>query len=347
MFAVVIAALLALMYQNAESQTAAQPHPQPAVRAVLAAFDRYPVVALGMSHRLQDEADLAIAIVRDPRFGRIANAVVVECGNPLYQADMDRYVAGGSVPMERLRLFWRNTTQPGQCDARQHKELVDAVREVNVRLPKDRRIRLLAGDPPIDWNRARSSADVAPFFGDRDTQFASVVEREVLAKHHKALLVVGSAHVLHRSPSLASSPQPSPPTVTTLIERSRPHSVFVIQPHDGFGDRTGDLEPQLASWPVPSLANVDGTWLGQLDAALIFRGSIRFFGPDLSRPPDPFSGLKLQDLVDAYLYLGPAASLRAVEIPPPSDSAYARELERRRQLLGGKRAALKRRLPQS
>ena len=51
---------------------------------MLAAFDRHPIVALGMQHLQQDEAD------------------VVECGNPLYQGILDRFIAGQTVELERL-----------------------------------------------------------------------------------------------------------------------------------------------------------------------------------------------------------------------------------------------------
>jgi hypothetical protein len=48
-------------------------------------------------------------------------------------------------------------------------------------------------------------------------------------------------------------------------------------------------------------------------------------------------GLKLRDIADAYLYLGPEASL--TEARPPSaiyqDPAYLRELERRYPLVSG------------
>ena len=143
-------ALMVTAARLAAAQQARDPRPVPAIQAILDAFDRVPVVALGMSHRLQDETDFSLALVRDPWFARTVNDVVVECGNPLYQADMDRYVRGASIPIERLQRFWRNTTQPGACDPQQHRELVDAIRNVNRHQSGDRWIRILAGDPPAD-----------------------------------------------------------------------------------------------------------------------------------------------------------------------------------------------------
>jgi hypothetical protein len=320
---------------GAATSTPAEARPESAVPAVLAAFDRFPVVALGMSHRQQDEADFSLELIRDPRFAAKVNDVVVECGNALYQATLDRYIAGEEVPLEQLQLVWRNTTQPGSCDPRQHKELLDAVREVNRHQPAGHRIRVLAGDPPIDWEKAQRPEEVIPFFSQRDTHFASVVEEQVLARHRKALLVIGAGHVLKRPISWAAAPQPPAPTVTMLIESKYPHSTYVIVPHDDFGDRNSELEPRLAKWPTPSLARLRGSWLGELDAAVIFRGKIRRVGSDPSKTEDPFPGMKLQDIADGYLYLGPIASIREVEFPRETGTPYAQELDRRRRLLGG------------
>jgi hypothetical protein len=248
---------------------------------------------------------------------------------------LDRYIDGSDVPLEQLQLVWRNTTQPGACDPRQHKELLDAVREVNRRLPAGHRIRVLAGDPPIDWDKVRRPEDAAPFGEQRDTNFASVVEDQVLAKHHRALLVIGAGHVLRHSITWPSGPPNIAPTVTMVIEGKYPHSMYIITPHDGFGDRNAELEPRLASWPIPSLVNLRGTWLGSLEAGVIFRGKIRRVGSDPNRIESPFPGLTLQDIADAYLYLGPEASIHEVEFPYESGTTYARELDRRRSLLGG------------
>lgn len=310
------------------------PKSRPAIDAILEVFDDYPLVALGMSHRQQDEADFSLALIRDPRFTKKVNDIVVECGNPLYQPTLDRYIDGADVPLNQLQLFWRNTTQPGSCDPRQHKELLDAVRQVNRTLPTGHKMRVLGGDPPIDWDKARKPEDVAPFMEQRDTHFASVVEQQVLARNHRALLVIGAGHVLKRPISWPDTPTGTP-TITMMIEAKHPHSVFVLIPHDDFGHRNTELEPKLAAWAVPSLIALHGIWVGELDAGTVFEGKIRRVGSDPNKTEVPFPGLKIEDLADAYLYLGPIATIRPVEFPHEAGTDYARELQRRRQLLGG------------
>ncbi len=311
------------------------PHPVDAIDAILAAFDAHPIVALGMSHRQQDEADFALRLVRDPRFAAHVHVVVVEAGNARYQSDLDRYIAGGNVSRDRLERVWRDTTQPGSADVRGTWELLAAIRDVNRGLAPGRRIRVLAGDPPIDWSRIHSPEDYAPFATQRDSHFASIVERLVLAKGQRALLVIGAAHVMHHAITWPSHPNEDAPDVTMLLQRAHPGSTWVVIPHDDFGPRNAELEPRLAAWPVASIAELKDTWVGSLAASEVFGAKIRRVGSDPAHPEAPYPGLTLADLADAYLYLGPIASIQEVEYVRETGTPYARELDRRRALTGG------------
>ncbi len=320
---------------GAKEQAGQEPRPETGVRSVVAAFGRFPVVALGMNHRDQDEADFSLVLIRDPGFVTEVNDIVIEAGNALYQTDLDRYIAGDTVAPERLQLVWRNTTQPIACESRWNKQLLDVVREVNKRQPPAHRLRVLAGDPPINWDKIRTPADLAPFTAQRDTHFASVVEDQVLAKHRKALLIIGAGHILKRPISWAGATEPPAPTVTMLIEGKYPNSIYVISPHQDFGEHNSELEPRLAQWPTPSVAVLKDSWIGQLEAGLSFRGKIRRIGSDPSKVEDPYPGLRMQDIADAYLYLGPSTSMHEVKCLQETGTAYSRELERRMQLVAG------------
>ena len=45
-----------------------EPTPQPAIPAILAAFDRYEVVAMPEAHGMKDVDDFILALIRDPSF---------------------------------------------------------------------------------------------------------------------------------------------------------------------------------------------------------------------------------------------------------------------------------------
>lgn len=318
---------------GAEMPSADSARPEAAISAILHRFDHCKVVALGMSHWQKDEADLAAALVQAPGFpGKVRN-IVIEDGNALYQDRLDRYIAGGDVPLSELQAVWRNTTQPGRGDAPQHRQLLEEVRRLNRELPLARRIRVLAGDPPIDWDRVRTPADLAPFVSVRDRHFASVVLDQVLAKGQTALLLIGAGHVLRHSPTYAGVATEETPTVTNLVESRYPGSMYVVIPYEDFGGRTKELEARLGDWPKPGLCNLRGSWVGAIDASLIYTGKMLRVGMDPTHPAAAYPGLKLQDLADGFLYVGPIASIQRVTGQPERNTPYAAELERRNHLM--------------
>src|SRR5690348_3788460 len=69
----------------------AEPIPEPAIPAILAAFDKYEVVALPAIHERKDMDDFILTLIRNPGLPNKVQDIVVECGNSLYQGVLDRY----------------------------------------------------------------------------------------------------------------------------------------------------------------------------------------------------------------------------------------------------------------
>lgn len=113
--------------------------------------------------------------------------------------------------------------------------------------------------------------------------------------------------------------------MTERLEHIHRHSTYVIM---SSSSQDTKLDRRLGSWPVRSIAVIYDTWLGLTDASAI-AGDTLFRG----KPVNPWPGLKLQDLSDAYLYLGPASSVRDEEGPPSTDLVYMRELNRRSRFM--------------
>ncbi len=286
--------------------------PGAARRALLAAYADHHVVAIGvLSYANRDLDDFILDLLRDTAFPERVSDVVVECGNSLYQPVLDRYVRGDSVPLAEVRQVWRNPTQPFCGVTTFYETLFPLVRRINQALAPDRRLRVLAADPPVDWQTVRTSADLVRF-RDRDANIAAVVEREVLAKHRTALMIFGARHLLHGGGGAVA-----------MSERAgHRNATFVVVAHNGFAagspasPRDDSLERRLAAWPVPSLATLRDTWLGDLPLASVLPGAGRG---------------RLAAAADAYLYLGPAALMLRDPIPAyvVLDTAYMAELGRR------------------
>jgi hypothetical protein len=196
------------------------------------------------AHDQKDLDDFILSLIRTPGFADKVNDIEVECGNSLYQAILDGYIAGEDVPFTEARKAWRNTRQPMCGMSGFFEQFFPLVRAINQKLPPAHRLRVLAGDPPIDWQQVKSAADVRQF-GSRNPTIASVMEKEVLAKHHKALMLFGTFHLFHTSPGSA----------VAAYEKDYPGLTFVISDLDTF-----DIELP-ASWPIPSLVSAKGTWM--------------------------------------------------------------------------------------
>lgn len=307
--------------QRSAAADTAPPHPTgpnpiavDAQRAILAAFNRHPIVAgLGVTNK--DADDVLLALVRNPAFAAKVNDIAIECGNSLYQPLLDRYTNGEDVPLDQVQQVWRNTTQPNCGFAPFYPQLVALVRRINASLPPARRLRVLACDPPIDWSKVRARDDVAQFAA-RDRTIADVIETEVLARHRKALMPFGILHVRHGG------------SAARIIESKHPGAIFVVAHYMGFGDVTSLarynalLEERVARWPVPSVMPIAGSWLADL-------GSI-YFSPDLDSHGRGYPG------VDALLFTGRRDLLlrQPISADVALDQQYLDELRRRAQIRG-------------
>ncbi|MBV8516819.1 MAG: hypothetical protein JO197_05375 [Acidobacteria bacterium] len=172
----------------------AAPAPQDAIGTIASLFTKYDVVGIPEVHRMAETHVFLRQLVSDPRITRVIDDVVVESGNARYQEVMDRYIMGADVPLAEVEPAWRDTTMFLVWDSPLYRQLFETIRNVNTTLPRAHRIRVLLGDPPIPWEQVKTRADYERF-ADRDFSYAEVVDREVFAKHHKALLIAGAMHV--------------------------------------------------------------------------------------------------------------------------------------------------------
>ena len=171
----------------AAGQTPPPAVPVEPITAILVAFERHAIVALGDPHDNEQAHEFRLALIRDPRFAETVDDIVVEWGNALYQDVMDRFVGGDDVSEAELRQVWQNTTQAGLGNDRPITEaFFRAVREVNAALSPERRLRVLLGDPPIDWDAVETRTDHRKWLELRDTYPASLIRREVLDKGPQA-----------------------------------------------------------------------------------------------------------------------------------------------------------------
>jgi hypothetical protein len=134
--------------------------PEGPTRAIIAAFSKYEVVGMDAAHGSKDLDDLILRLIRDPAFPNAVNDIVVECGNSLYQPILDRYIAGENVPESEVQKVWRDTSVSMCSVSGFYEILFPLVRRINQTFSPAKRIRVLGGDPPLDWSKVKNQSEV-------------------------------------------------------------------------------------------------------------------------------------------------------------------------------------------
>ncbi len=286
------------------------------------AFKTHDVVALGEgAHGNEQGAAFRAKLYRDPSFQNIVNDIVVECGNGRHQSMMDRYIAGETVPEKELRMAWLETTQPSEVwDRDIYADMFRTIREINQKLPKAKQLRVLLGDTPYTYDPANPAAPA----GRSDRFPAELIQREVIAKKRKALIVYGEMHYLRRQPEppppLPGKPvRPPSGTIVSLLEKAGV-KVFSVWTFTGLGQELPALQPNIATWKKPSLTLIKDTALGKAPFTFYYPkglGMIMRPGPNGPVPVDlgEAIGGAMQEQFDALLYLGPTAEITFGDLP--------------------------------
>ena len=333
-------ALTTVMVGAAAARTAAVPPHADGVTAITRVLDSVPLVAIMDEHLLAQEGEFYQRLIRDPRFAQKANDIIVEFGNELYQPVADRYVRGESVPADSVRMIWENNTQGPllTTSSPMYANILHAAREVNAKLPAPRRLRVLLGDPAIEWNTVTRDElwEIHKRRGDRMRELA---RDSVVAKGRRGIVIAGGNHLRRDRPAGATQDA----KWGDLASR-----VFIVSPHLGFGGRAVQYEPVMDSLPLGSIVRVRGTFLESIE---VDDAAQETPAPDSAAsvaagPPAAPQGMRranegrrLGDHYDAVLYLGPIKTFTAVFADIERvrrDPTRLRELHRRSCMMVGR-----------
>lgn len=243
-----------------------------AVDFILEKLGRYPIVGIGDLHMCLQHSQFLEQLIEDPRLPGKVQDIVVEFGNPLYQAVVDRYVLEGKdVPLAVRKHVWQEAAMGWyMANSPIYEAFYDQLRDVNLRVPKKERIRVILGDAPLDVGQFRANPDqyLRPFLAFKETlqdpreiSIAASITR-VMASGRRALVLSGNGHLnlTQRSGNARH-----------IFERLYPNRFYLI-------DESG---PGNSSWPIPSIVtwaddrepNHARLWLGLLDSLTVVRPS--------------------------------------------------------------------------
>ena len=212
----------------------------------------------------------------------------MEFGGARYQSMMDRYIDGADVPSRELRRAWRDTVNIIVWDAPVYERFFSVVREVNQHLPKNRRIRVLLGDPALDWGQIQTKDQWEQVAAQRDKHAPEVIVKEVVQKRRKALLIYGVATrytFQQYTGRKGQHSQPDRPARPDLLPESLCHLAA--------NGRMGRSRTKL--WSFCSL-EAAGDRVGEGHMA----GTMVLGGP------------RFEEVAEAFLYLGPLHMLKQI-----------------------------------
>jgi len=124
-----------------------------------------------------------------------------------------------------------------------------AVRDSNMRRRGKHQMRLVLGDPYADWDKIKDREDLGPFVANRDSRYATVVKEEVLAKKHRAFLIMGWGHFVRRN---------GPGQIERTLRDAGAKTYLIVFGTNATGSYD-DLDPRFDSLPRPALVELAGS----------------------------------------------------------------------------------------
>ena len=244
------------------------------VNGILAAWDKADVVCLGEDHGSKNDSDLRIALVEHPDFLRKVNAVIVEFADAIQQDILDRLaLEGEDIPRERLRVVWKDTSGKQVWESPIYEAFLRAVRKVNLTVPRNQRVRLIAGDNSTEMNRGRFIREA--------------VSREILDKGLKGLAVYGSGHCECRAMGFPGELSDKYPgriwAASSFYNVDEGRKVFGLGVEPKLVQISGTENAKIPAGKMFFLGRYnDPATLGDLFNAIVYYGRAR----DVKAPPD-------------------------------------------------------------
>ena len=297
---------------------------------ILQTLHDYNIIGFGEgAHGLENSHHFLLKMFDNQKIQETIDIVIVEFANTDYQHILDKYIFGDDINLNELSNIWRESTQsPGRLgDIPVYFELLKKIRGVNLTLSLKNKIRVVGGDPSINWNTINTLNDYKDKIGfKRDTFPAQLAIDFAINDLKKVLLIYSGFHLTKVFDKTLAHP-----TITTTINKQYKDLIKVIEV---LNPATLQLEEQVKDLPLYSMIDLSKNEIGNLPAEKMFSSIVNNKGERLSL----FDGYTAKDLFDAFIFVGLTTSWKIADIPKDIsyDNEYWDELNRRRQIVGMK-----------
>jgi len=311
-----------------------------AIRYIANLISEYPIVCLGEGgHQARKPHEFLRALLSDPDVLRELDVVIVEFATSRYQRVLDDFIMGRDVPYDELCRVWRDTsTSPiAPWNSPLYFELLKLIRDNNRSLAANKRIRVLAGDPPIEWEKIRNRRDFEDASTSRNDYASELAMEQAFTLNKKVLIIYGGAHLPKASVGAKDDPRNSISYRIQLEHRGLLQVIEFLQPEDlGVEDRMNELEEGM-------IYVTKDHWIGEIDARRFFPETYTIVtdsetGEKRWEKGVLYRGLPVKELFDALIYIGPSSEWGIVGDSPEiyQDEEYWTELNRRSMIRFGR-----------
>jgi hypothetical protein len=184
------------------------------------------------------------------------------------------------------------------------------VKEINLKLAPGKKIRVLAGDPPIDWSKIKTLKDFFSNLSQRDVLPSQLAIQYGIDSLKKVLLIYGGEHLKKTSDEKKDS---TFWTIPYFINKKFPNSVITIGNFISEDHASGAKDPGI---PLNSICDLNKSSLGGLS-----------INNDTGS-----SSLQMKNIFDAVYYIGQSKNWETGQ-PSPIDPLYWEELNRRSKIV--------------
>jgi uncharacterized iron-regulated protein len=240
---------------------------QPIVKDILAAWDKFDVVCLGEDHGSKNDSDLRITLIEHPDFLRKVHVIMVEFAGSAHQDLLDRLVLEGQdIPREQLKRVWTGSSGTEVWQSPIYETFLRAVRKINLTVPRNQRVRVLAGDNFQESNRGKVIRDA--------------ISREILEKRLKGLAIYGAGHCERRAMGFPGELEDRYPgriwSAFTFYDVDEGRRVFGLGDTPSLIPIVGTDKAKLAVGKMFFLGRYnDPSTLNEIANAIVYYGNIR------------------------------------------------------------------------
>ena len=255
------------------------------------------ILALGEAHWYADLFEQMTDVLLDPQLDGAFTHLFIEFGNAKHQALLNNYLLGEAVTDTELAAVWLDSIAfPAwmhPCYGQFFHRLRAANAERNVP------IKVVLTEPSFNWQAIQHPSELSKLNAQRDQALVDGVEKLQQKQAQSVVVLVGARHILKRSPTLG-----------------------FMSKHKTFGDLAKQKfgEQYVSVWPHILPSEWGSTERGIYTTTQPHLKNKSFLDIIPKKPPvNPYAFTSLEQLVDAYWYLGPQTrqlDAKGVTVPP-------------------------------